>query len=788
MGSRYRRGLARWRRTAMCDTKIGRNSILCGTFLLSTGTAFAQAQQSAQTDGGAVNTDAEGQVIIVTARQKNETLTEVPAAITSYSSDFLAKQNITNFVDYATKVPNLSFQFGQGGTFLWSGDRETSIRGVIGIGTTAFYIDDTPIPSSVSPQVLNLDRIEVLKGPQGTLFGASSMGGNLRYITQKPSLTDNQSSVSLQGGHTKRGGFDYDANIQSNFVLVPDQLSLNVAVGYMQDSGFITRRYPDASGNLVTKNGDARNRNLSGTVALRAKLSDSLEVTASYLGQSSRLHGFPGAYVRLPGYKVESYTLDRDTNVQEYSKDNWGLGALVFRYSGTGFNVVSSNSVFSRKITQVDDNTEGTNFFFESELGVSFDQVPFYNLIISRESRFAHETRLSFDKGSLIPGLSGIVGVFHNRLRSKDFNPAIVVPELAEAGFEPSYLAEVRANSVEKNTALFGELYYEPVSRLTFTLGLRKYWITQNREGSFDTGALFGPEGSENAPIDNKESGLVPKAVVSYEIGDRGNIYASVSKGFHVGGTNGSLPSFCDSDLENLGLTRASTGRYQSDTLWSYEVGAKSRMANGRLNVSAAAFRMDWSDIQQVGTLPLCGLTFTTNAGKARITGGEFEINGRPLANVPLTLQFGVGYLDATLVDPGFLPQAPNSRLGFVPKWTASLSGYYETPLSDSMDLFVAADYSYTSSTKVPSVADGTAVFFTRQPLNLVNANFGVKFGEGQLMIYAKNLLDKRLNFGDQPNSGFERRELLEDGSFERVLRGVVSRPRQIGIQYRMGF
>ncbi|MBB3859316.1 outer membrane receptor protein involved in Fe transport [Novosphingobium hassiacum] len=785
MEHRYTSHTARWRRIAMWGANIGRTGMLCGTLALSTGTAFAQADQSsAQSDANAGIAEAE--VIIVTARQKNETLTEVPAAITSYSSDFLAKQNITNFVDYATKVPNLSFQFGQGGTLLWSGDRETSIRGVVGIGTTAFYIDDTPIPSSVSPQVLNLDRIEVLKGPQGTLFGASSMGGNFRYITQKPSLTDNEGSVSLQGGHTKRGGFDYDGNVRTNVVLVPDQLSLSAAGGYMQDSGFITRRYPDVSGNLVTKNGDARSRNLSGTVALRAKFSDSLEATASVLGQSNRLHGFPGAYVRLPEYKVQSYTLDRDANVQEYSKDDWSLGALVLRYSGTGFNIVSSNSVFSRKITQVDDNTEGTNFFFESELGVSFDRVPFYNLIISRESRFAHETRLSFEKGALIEGLSGIVGVFHNRVKKNDFNPAVFVPELAEAGLEPSYLAEVRTNSIEKNTALFGELYYEPLSRLTFTLGLRKYWITQNRTGSVDTGALFGPEGSVNAPIANRESGLVPKAVVSYEIGDRGNIYASVSKGFRVGGTNGSLPSFCDTDLDNLGLTRAGAGRYRSDTLWSYEVGAKSRLASGQLNVSAAAFRMDWSNIQQIGTLPICGLTFTTNAGKARINGGEFEINGRPIADVPLTLQLGVGYLDATLVDPGFLPQAPNSPLGFVPKWTASLSGYYETPLSGSVDLFVAADYSYTSSTKVPSVADGTAVFFTRQPLNLVNANFGVKFGGAQLMVYAKNLLDKRLNYGDQPNSGFERRELLEDGSFERVLRGVVSRPRQIGVQYRM--
>lgn len=785
LDSRNTNEYARRRRIAKWGLTACRGSIFCGAVMLSAGAALAQDDQGA--DQAAASADSSG-VIIVTARQKVETLTEVPAAITSYSSDFLEKQNITSFVDYATKVPNLSFQFGQGGTFLWSGDRQTTIRGVVGGGTTAFYIDDTPVPSSVSPQVLNLDRIEVLKGPQGTLFGASSMGGNLRYITKKPSLTDNEGSMSLQAGATKDGGFDYDVNIQNNFVLVPGELSLNVAVGYLQDSGYITRRFPDGTGNLVSKDGEGRNRSLSGTIGLRAQLSDSLEATLSFMGQSSRLHGFPGAYLPLPGYRPLSYTLDHDTDVQEYSNDDWGLGAFVLRYDGDGFDVVSSTSYFKRKITQLDDNTEGTNFFFNEFFEIDFSNVPFYVLIDSKESALTHETRLSFDEGELIPGLSGIIGVFHKNTDTRNFNPGVVVPELADVGFEPPYLAEVLVTETEKNTAIFGELYYEPVDRLTFTLGLRQYWIDQHQDPSVDTGALFEEGINFNPALDNKESGLIPKAVVSYEIGDRGNIYASVSKGFRLGGTSPTLPSFCDTDIEELGLTREGTGRYRSDTLWSYEIGVKSRLADGRLNASAAAFRMDWSDIQQIGTLPVCGLTFTTNAGKARINGGEFEISGRPLADVPLTLQLGIGYLDAQLVDPGFLPQPANSRLGLVPKWTASISGYYETPLQGDASLFLAADYSYTSSTKVPSVADGTAVFFTRQPLNLVNANLGVKFGRSQIMIYGKNLFDKRLNYGDQPISGFERRELLEDGSYERLLRGVVSRPRQIGVQYTLDF
>ncbi|MEA3538244.1 MAG: TonB-dependent receptor [Pseudomonadota bacterium] len=777
--SARRHGAGKW------STPVWRAGLLCGAALLCPAGAWAQDEQSAS-QGAAVVDDTDA--ILVTARRKAEALTEVPAAITSISSDFLEKQNVTNFVDFATKVPNLSFQYGQGGSFLWSGDRETTIRGVVGVGTTAFYIDDTPVPSSVSPQVLNLERIEVLKGPQGTLYGASSMGGNVRYITRKPSLDENEGTLSLQAGHTKDGGFDHDVNVQNNFVLVPDKLALNVALGYLQDSGFIKRRFRDGAGEWVTKDGEGRHRSLTGSVGMRAQLTDSLEANLSFLGQSTRLRGFPGAYLPLPGYKPLSYTLDHDVDVQEYSKDRWGLGAFVLRYDGDGFEAVSSTSYFKRKIEQLDDNTEGTNYFFQSGFGIDFTGVPFYVIINSREKALTHETRVSFDQGTLLPGLSGIVGVFHKTTKNKNYNPGVVVPELGEAGLLPSYLADVLTREREKNTALFGELYYEPVSQLTFTLGLRQYWIDQHQDPSVDTGALFGPDPFYNAAKDNKESGLVPKAVVSYEIGDRGNIYASASKGFRLGGSNSRLPSFCGSDLEDLGLTLDGAGRYKSDTLWSYEVGAKSRIAEGRMNISAAAFRMDWSDIQQVGTLPTCGLTFLTNAGKARIKGGEFEISGRPMDDVPLTVSLGIGYLDATLLDPGFLPQPANSRLGLVPKWTGSISGYYETPIAANADLFIAADYSYTSSTKVPSVADGTAVFFTRQPINLVNGNVGVKFGRSQVMIFAKNLFDKRLTYGDQPMSGFERRELREDGSYERLLRGVVSRPRQIGVQYQLDF
>ena len=759
--------------------------------LILTSAFISTSPVMAQTAG--VDESAEANVIgleqvVVTARRKEEALTAVPASVTAYSSEFLQRQNIQSFVDYATKIPNLSFQYGQGSDFSstgFSGGRATTIRGVAGANTTAYYINDTPVPASVSPLTLDLDRIEVLKGPQGTLFGASSMGGNLRFITKQPSLTENSYTVEMQGGATQDAGADFGGNGRAAIVLVPDRMALNAAAGYVREAGFIERRFQDSSGGLVTKDDQGRSDAVSVSLSLRTKLTDQLEATLSGIGQASELNGYPAAYVPLPGYRPVSYTLDRDRDVQEYSKDRWGLGSLVLSYDGGSFSIISSTSYFSRRVKEQEDGTEGTNLFIENDLGVDLGRPPLLTRNIIDDERFTHETRISFDEGTLIPGLSGIAGVFYQR-QSKSFTqPAVPVPELAAAGLDPGYINDARFPSQEDNAAVFGELYYEIVPKLNLTLGLRQYWIDQQADANLSTGILASPGGDFSPELKNDQSGLVPKAVLSYEIGDEGNVYASAAKGFRVGGSQALLPDFCSEDLAAIGFTRDDVQRYKPDTLWSYEIGAKSKFADGRVSVSSAAFQIDWSKIQQSVSLPTCTFSFITNAGKARLRGGEIEVAGQPLLDVPLTMQVGLGYIDGTLRDPGLIPQAPNTRLTQVPEWTGSVSGYYETPLSAGLDLFVAADYSYTGSVQVANSAGG---FLTRQAFNIVNGNIGVRFGNSQLLVYAKNLLDRRLNYGDLYAAGFERSELLDDGSYQRLPRAAVSRPRQVGLQYRVEF
>jgi len=283
----------------------------------------------------------------------------------------------------------------------------------------------------------------------------------------------------------------------------------------------------------------------------------------------------------------------------------------------------------------------------------------------------------------------------------------------------------------------------------------------------------------------SSQKGAVPKAVLSYEVGDEGNVYASAAKGFRAGGAQALLPTFCSDDLAALGLTREGAVNYQPDTLWSYEVGAKSRLSQGRMHASVALFQIDWSHIQQNVLLPVCAFNFISNAGKARIRGGEMELSGKPVDGLPLSIQAGLGYTDGTLLDPGLINQAPDSRLTQVPQLTGTLSGFYEQPITGALTWFAAADFSYTGSVKVN---DGSGGFVSRQPFEMLDANTGLRFGHSQLMLFAKNLLNEHLNLGDLYPISFERVQVLPDGGTQRLPRAAVSRPLQIGLQYRVSF
>src|SRR5579862_3559288 len=214
---------------------------------LSGGAPAALAQQAG--DSSASTTATEPETVIVSARKREESIAEVPTSITAFTAETLKDYNVQSFADYATKTANLSFTYGQGPTG-FADARTIAIRGITGqnlfgtAGATGFYIDDTPVPGSVDPRVLDIDNIEVLKGPQGTLYGESSLGGNVRLVTKKPNLTEDTIGYMLEAGATSGGGSpDAGASVIGNLVLSPDRLALRVVAFGNHDAGYLTRTF-----------------------------------------------------------------------------------------------------------------------------------------------------------------------------------------------------------------------------------------------------------------------------------------------------------------------------------------------------------------------------------------------------------------------------------------------------------------------------------------------------------------------------------------------------------------
>jgi hypothetical protein len=296
---------------------------VCGS-ALDPGAACAQ-----DTVAPAAEQGSSMQEIIVTARKRDESLAEVPESISVFTSATIENYNIQTFNDYATKVPNISFTYGSGPEGI-SEARTVAIRGITGqnfIGTsgaTGFYIDDTPVPSSLDPRVLDIADIEVLKGPQGTLFGESSLGGNVRLITKKPSLTDDTIGYMAQAGLTSGGGSaDGGGSVIGNVVLSPDKLALRVVLFANHDAGYLTRTFPDPTSPAVTDpflsvprtsvGNQGAVMSYGGSMAALLKVTDQFEARFRVMFQNTEDHGFPPRLPHCPPLRPITRSIGRST-------------------------------------------------------------------------------------------------------------------------------------------------------------------------------------------------------------------------------------------------------------------------------------------------------------------------------------------------------------------------------------------------------------------------------------------------------------------------------------------
>ena len=671
--------------------------------------------------------------IVVTAQKRTERLQDVPLSITALSAMQLEKLGADGFTDYARTIPGLSF-IDRG-----PGRNKITIRGIsTGVdqnnqSPVGIYFDDTPVsmPSNEPDlRLFDIERVEVLRGPQGTLYGAGSMGGTIKIIANKPDPTSLQGRISSTASSTRLGGENYRVNGMINVPVVDDKAAIRAVGYYRKEDGYVDNVQLGQS----NVNDD---ETYGGRLSAKWLIAPNFDVTATAFLQRTELGG---TQETAPGLGE----LRQARAVPEIRDDDFEQYNVTMRYDMPWAELVSSSSYYEREVREVRDVTA----FLRMGATVALDNT------VPMES-FSQEIRLTS------PGtgrLQWIGGAFYSDLKD-DLIQA--VPHGPIPGLPADILLlDSRIDNSTKQLAFFGELSYELVSQLKATVGVR--WFDVDQEFSLESRGLIAG-GHRIDDGGSSERSANPKFGLSWAASDGLLFYAQAAQGFRVGGPNNTLPPDPISGA-------VAPSQYDSDSLWNYELGVKSEFADRRVVLNAAVFHIDWTDIQ-VGIVRPDGFSYVANAGKASSRGGELELATRFVDD--LELNAGVSYVDAQLEkDAPSLNGEEGDRIPAVPRLTYSMLARYHLPFGRQwLDTFLQADLQHVGESYN---AFNTTTADLQHSYDIVNAKIDLMVGRWNIGLFADNVLDKRAElFVDT---------LLGD---KRV---NISRPRTIGVSVQLDF
>ncbi|HUD31345.1 MAG TPA: TonB-dependent receptor [Novosphingobium sp.] len=739
------------------QTKFRRSVLNCGVASIILG--IASLPVAAQAQSAPADTAETGADIVVTALRRDSTVQTTPLAITAITGETLTNAGVTNIADYAKFVPSLRIQDNG------PGQRRVSLRGVQASGeaTVGVYYDDTPVTGSVGVSsdaagrtadftLFDVNRIEVLRGPQGTLYGASSMGGAIRVIFNKPS-DEYGGTVEAQAQTTRGGGFGYFVNGMVNMPIVKDVLAAR-AVLYRRDSdGYIDNTFLDRKNvNDYTATGGRLMLRFTPTSSFTLDATAAFENTDAVSATWNPLVGEykSAAQVNLPYTdKSQLYSLTA----------NWDIGFA---------NLTSITSYQHRKSAYAADDSYyiGTYrtparcaSYVNAGGACSADQLSSYYGYIDSLSPaaiyypgstkdFTQEVRLSSTGDNAFDWTVG--GFFQDRKNDVTSSDARADDATGEIIFPVQLFYRREIFDKLKQVAVFGEGTYHVTSALSLTAGIRYYDYDKTVSGFTDIGwTLIGAPVRPVNTVDSSENGTLLKFNASWQVNPDMLFYATASQGFRPGGAN-----------QVIGLS-ADLTPYQSDKLWNYEVGSKFSFLDRAVTLNLAAFQIDWDNMQVSGRTTNGAFSFLSNAGAARIRGLEAEIFARPMPG--LQLNFSGNYLDAKLTedqisDAVVAAGRSGDRIPYIPHFAGSVGAEYRTPVSDAVEFFARADVNYVGSSY--SEFRPTNVYRVKMDdYALANLRIGFELPESDTGVYlfVNNVFDavaiNRASMSSTPNS-----------------------------------
>jgi len=691
--------------------------------------------------------------IVVTAEKRESTVQKTPISMTVFSGADLQAQGISDLTSVAQEVPGVSFKTSG------PGQTEFEMRGLTSTGgespTVGFYLDETSLTPPamaqngkvvIDPALFDLNRIEILRGPQGTLYGSGSMGGTIKLVTNQPDTKNFSASIEGIGSGTYNGGgFNHTENGMINIPIVDNLAAVRVVLTDKYVEGWIDRDvvspFPLETNGSTTRGNVAaapvidqyRQSNWEtlrgGRATLLVTPTDRLSITAAVMYQRID-QGAPNTIDVPPGNEVHYQPFD----VAEPFNDTFNLYSLTVKYNFDNFQVVSATSDWNRTQFQTQDISEAMQDYIGGFFGPSAE-FPFSTAdgglgagSLSENDytrQFSEELRVaSTGDGALQWLFGGYYSSFHATSHVYSYYEGFT------ALFGTDNLADNHRLLGVDQYALFGESSYQLPDHLKATVGLR--YFTYHSDSATSVSGVSANGTSETLFGLAQNSGVTPKLNLAYVPSDALTVYGTASKGFRPGGPNPPIPSPCP----------VAPGQFGPDSVWSYELGEKAKMINSRVSIDGDVYYEDWSNIQQQ-VAPACGYKFTTNAGKAKVYGAELEV---AVIVVPgLVLSQNAGYTHAT--NSTTLPSAgvvAGQRLLDVPEVTATTSLSYKYPLPNSMNLIARATNSY-----VDSIQDITYARNTLPSYDLVDTRVGVESDRWSVLFFIDNLTNKKALLSD---------------------------------------
>jgi iron complex outermembrane recepter protein len=724
---------------------------LLGSIAVSVLTTAAQAQSDELS-----RTPLTPEEVVVTAQKREEKLSEVPLSVTAISGAELQRENDFHFEDFAARIPGLSF-IGQR-----TGATQITLRGITsGAGqpnaSVGTYMDETPLTSSTvfaSGNILTPDfdtsdiqRIEVLRGPQGTLYGANTLGGILKYVTTPPDLTEFGGRVEADGSKVDHGDGGYGVRGTLNAPIIDGSTAVRINAFKRKDPGYVndpTTARSNVGGSDIE----------GGRISLLSKPNDQLSVRLTIASQYMDGEGIASEDVISQGLTPYFGDLQQKRLAEEFVRlrntvynatVNWSLGWADF-VSSSSYNETHAH-------TQTDYSFQVAAL---ERLLPSLSSGAGQDNSITQE-KFSQEWRLQSPSNETLEWRAGLFYTHELGNRHQTVNPVTAVPLT---------LYDVTFDSLFREYAAFGDLTYHFTSQFDVTAGARvsKNDQTFNEIGS---GLLLGVAPGSTFPYvaESTDHSVTWLVGPRWRPNDNLMVYGRVASGYRPGGPNVVSPS-------SAGHVPLS---FDPDRLINYELGAKGNSLGGSFVYDVDVFHINWNNVQL--TCLLGGLSYECNGGKAQSRGVEANLTYVPVAG--LTLNVNGAFTDATLTtDVPTMSAKAGDPLPYVPRWSGSANVDYQWPLFGSWSGVLGATDRYTGSSQSSYSLD-----LVRVPLpsfNLVDLRCGVTDSRWNVSIFAKNVGNRRGITDAIPEAALSATSILYAAS--------IIQPRTVGLSIARDF